>query len=416
MAKSDKEISNTGGIWLLLLLVILMPLQIAAQEKRSADDRFMEARELAFSGNRTASIDSCMSILVNHPDYYDVRIFMARVMAWEKNYSESIDNLQSVLEERKENREAIDALIDVYSWSGDYKLALKYSEDGLAYYSSDRDFLLKKAKALQHLERFDESAAVVNQLLELYPTDSEALELEDLLSESAIYNKLSINYDNDLFLKASPWHLIYLEYSRKVNFGTLILRINYGSRFGKNGVQAESDGYISIIHGMYVYLNSGYSGVSIFPKLRLGVEPYISLPYSFEMSLGMRYLEFSSAAVRIFTGSFGYYFSNYWLSYRFYITPKPGQTNFSSAVYLRRYLSGTENYITLRLGVGLVSYSELADEEFSGISSKGAAIDFQFNLYKLTYLRGEISYGNIEYYKGKYRDSYGLKIGIQQRF
>jgi YaiO family outer membrane protein len=130
----------------------------------------------------------------------------------------------------------------------------------------------------------------------------------------------------------------------------------------------------------------------------------------------MRYLEFSSATVRIFTGSIGHYLGNYWFSYRFYLTPKPGQTNFSSAFYIRRYLSGTENYVTLRLGVGLVSYSEIQDQQFSGFSSKGAAFDFQFNVTKLTFLRSEIEYGNIEYYKGKYRDSYGIKIGIQQRF
>jgi len=64
----------------------------------------------------------------------------------------------------------------------------------------------------------------------------------------------------------------------------------------------------------------------------------------------------------------------------------------------------------------LVSYSEIEDEQFSGISSKGAAFEFQFGLSDLTYIRGEINYGNHEFYKGKYRNRYGFKLGFQQRF
>lgn len=415
--KLHNKISNKAiNVLIIAVFIIVYSDNAFSQKKRDADERFKEARELAFDGYRSAAIDSSESILIGHPNYYDVRVFMARVLAWDKNYDESIKNLQIVLEEKRDHREAINTLIDVYSWSGNYDFALKYADYGLTFYSSYADFLIKKAKALQHLEQPEEAALVIRQLLNLYPSNTEGLKLESLLSDAALLNEIKVYYRTDLFDSESPWHLSYMEYARRVNFGTLILRMNYANRFNKGGFQIESDGYINIRSGTYSYVNAGYSGSSIFPKIRLGIEPYQMLPYAFEISLGLRYLEFNSSVVRIFTGSVGKYLGNFWISYRFYLTPKPERTGFTSALYIRRYFSNVDNFITLRLGVGLVSYSEIEDEQFSGISSKGAAFEFQFGLSDLTYIRGEINYGNHEFYKGRYRNRYGFKLGFQQRF
>ncbi len=387
-----------------------------AQKKRDVDERFKEARELAFEGERQAAIDSLQSILVDYPNYYDVRVFMARVMAWDKNYDESISNLLQVIDQKRNHKEAINTLIDVYTWSGNYELALKYANYGLSFHSSYQDFMLKKAKLLYKLERPEEAAEVITQLLSIYPTNEEGLALEQDLSDAAILNKVYLYYRVDASPSTTPWQLIYTEYYRKFPFGTIIGRLNYANRFNKSGIQLETDGYINIRRGTYVYLNAGYSNASIFPKIRLSAEPYQMLPYAFEISLGIKYLEFTSSTVRIYTGSLGKYIGNFWISYRFYLTPKPEKTNFTSAIYIRKYFSDTDNYITLRLGVGLATYNEIADEQFSGISSKGAGLEYQFNVSRLTYIKGEVIYANHEYYKGKYRDRYGFKIGIQQRF
>ena len=416
MNSFNKIIKYSVYFFLLTGFVLIQLNDTYAQNKRNADDRFKEARELAFSGNRKAAIDSCESILLDHPDYYDLRVFMARVMAWDKRYDESITNLQQVLEKKRNNKEAINTLIDVYMWSGNPVMALQYTNYGLSFYQSEPDFMIKKAKLLQKLDKDEEAADVLARLLDLYPTHKEGLTLERNLSDQALLNKVYLYYRSDLFPTDSPWHLVYIEFARKFSFGTIIGRVNYANRFNKGGVQIESDGYINIRQGTYVYLNAGYSGVTIFPKLRLSIEPYQMLPYAFELSAGLKYLEFTSTTVRIYTGSLGKYLGNYWLSYRFYLTPKPDKTSFTSAVYIRKYFSDTDNYVTLRLGVGLVSYSEIADEQFSGVSSKGAGVDFQFNLSRLTFLRGEVNFGNHEYYKGKYRNRYGIKLGVQQRF
>ena len=410
-------ISNCSiGSVLLISFLVLLSGQIIAQEKRGADERFKDARELAFSGNRSAAIDSCKSLLTDHPNYTGVRVFMARVMNWDKNYDESIKNLKLALKEKRRHTQAYNTIIDAYRWSGDLEDALHYNNIALGYHDEYEDFYIKKAKILLQLDRPDISAVMIWRLLKLYPGSVEGNKMKQSLSNAAKYNKLSLQYSIDMFPDTAPWHLTYLEYSRKLKFGTVIARLNYANRFKKNGFQIETDGYIKFRRGTYTYLNLGVSDASIFPKFRFGIEPYQKLPLSFEISLGLRYLKFRSTDVWIYTGSLGKYIGNFWISYRFYFTPKTERKKFSSVLYIRKYFFDADNYMTLRLGAGIVSYTALEDEQFSGLSSKGAALEYQFNIAPLTFIQGEFTYRNFEYFKGKFRNLYGLELGIERRF
>lgn len=410
-------ISNCAiGCVLLISFLILLSGQMIAQHKRGADERFKEARNLAFSGDRSAAIDSCKSILTDHPNYIDVRVFMARVMTWDKDYDESIKNLKLVLKERRKHIQAFNTIIDAYRWSGDLENALHYNDIALGYHDEYEDFYIKKAKILLKLDSPDISLVMIKRLLDLYPASVEGNRMKRSLAGVAIFNKISLRYRIDMFPDTAPWHLSYLQYSRKLKFGTIIARLNYANRFKKNGLQLETDGYIKFRRGTYTYLNLGVSDASIFPRFRFGIEPYQKLPLSFEISLGLRYLKFSSTDVWIYTGSLGKYIGNFWISYRFYFTPKTERTKFSSVLYLRRYFFDADNYMTLRLGAGIVSYTALEDEQFSGLSSKGAALEYQFGIAPLTYIQGQLIYSNFEYFKGKFRDSYGIQLGIERWF
>ena len=411
-----KIFNKTFGFAIILSFFILLSHATIAQSKRSIDDRFKEARELAFSGKRLAAIDSLESILVDDPDYSDVRVFMARVMAWNKQYDESISQLHIVLADNKRKRSALTTMIDVYTWSDNYEKALQYCNTALNYYAPYPELMLKKSKLLRDMGRREEAATVISQMRDLFPSNQEAMSMERSLSDVALLNKATLKYSIDLFPSTSPWHLVYGEYSRKVKFGTLIFRMGYGYRFNKSGVAIEADGYINIRSGTYVYTNFGFSGSSIFPRYRIGFEPFQSLPYGFEVSLGLRYLNFSSSDVTIWTGSLGKYISNFWLAYRFYYSAKTERSSFSSTIYIRRYLTDTDNHLTLRLGLGLVSYEAVEDEEFSGFNSRGAALEFQLAIIPLLYFKGEIQFANYEYYKGRFRNRYGFEVGIQKRF
>jgi YaiO family outer membrane protein len=194
-------------------------------------------------------------------------------------------------------------------------------------------------------------------------------------------NKVSADYTLDLFQRSQdygPWHMISLDYSHKFSFMSLIGRANYAARdFGsgpKQGIQFEIDAYPKIKKGLYGYMNLGFSPSSIFPVLRAGLEPYFGLPWSMETSIGIRYLQFSTA-VFILTGHLGKYYSNYWFSIRPFLTFKPEGPSISGIFLARRYFADADNYLTLILGYGSSPEELISTQEIERASSYKAGLD-----------------------------------------
>jgi YaiO family outer membrane protein len=341
---------------------------------------------------------------------------MSRVYAWEKQFDKSRDNIKIVLDDGV-NSEAIDVWIDVEMWSDNYDKALEVCDFGLSEYPTRENFHLKRAKVLQKLERFDEAGETVNRLLDINPTNPEAIKLQEFLDIAGISNKINVDYSINTFnQKFDSWHFAYIDYSRKFAFGTMILRFNYANRFKKEGYQFESDGYITIKEGMYSYVNAGYSSTDLFPKLRLGIEPYHKLPAAMEISLGYRYMDFGTSIVRLFTGSLGKYIGNYWFSFRPFINLNRDAKGFSGIFIARRYLSDSENHLSLTLGLGFIPSDELNSNEVLKIDSKKIGLGYTGNLFKNVFLKLSAQYFDEEYVPGKVRNGYNLSIGFQNRF
>ncbi len=223
-------------------------------------------------------------------------------------------------------------------------------------------------------------------------------------------NKISSGYELDLFMRTSnygPWHLGYLEYSRKFDFMTLVGRFNYANRsFGgpaRNGVQVEMDAWPRVTDWMYGYLNLGYSPSAIFPRLRAGVEPYFKLPWSFETSLGLRYLAFKSDStdsisnVFILSGHLGKYLGNYWFSVRPFLTFKPLGASISGIILARRYFKDAENYAGLMLGYGSSPEELVTADQVARASSYKAGLELAKTILPSFSIKPAIKYEYEEY-------------------
>jgi len=142
-----------------------------------------------------------------------------------------------------------------------------------------------------------------------------------------------------------PWRLASASFSRRAATGSLIARVNYADRFGTTGVQVEADAYPRVNENVYLYLNLGYSGATIFPEWRLGGEAFTSLPAAWEASLGFRQLRFGGAPVTLFTGALGKYVGNYWFSLRPYVRKKEGGFSTSAGLTARRYFEDGDHWV-----------------------------------------------------------------------
>ena len=133
-----------------------------------------------------------------------------------------------------------------------------------------------------------------------------------------------------------------------------------------------------------------------------------------EVSLGMRYMQFSDTQVNIFTGSLGMYSGNYYFSLRPYITPS-GEKPLGISGYIlgRKYFKDGENYFGVMAGFGfspelkqLRDGNELLAQTLLYVESQNILFEYQFsgkkqpNLYKanLGVARQELAYESGSYF------------------
>ena len=338
--------------WLTGLLMIFSLQTLSAQTVENVDKAFMEARELAFDGERERARELAYAILERSPDYHDVRILIARTYAWDGSYDKAREELNYVLERRPDYKDALFAAIDNERWAGNEKAMLKYSKQAVRYYAVDADVLLKRAEALNSAGKDKEALQVLNQLEQIDKINDEAVSLRESIKTSGQNYTLTTAYTYDTFEDVfDDIHKAYVQLSRRTGFGSVIGRVNYQRRFSTDGLQAELDFYPSIAEGWYGYVSAGYSSSSLFPEFRSGAELFKTLPGAFEVSAGFRYLSFNSD-VWIFTGTVSKYQGNWLFTVRPYITPNSVGVSRSLSLLARKYLSGPENYLTFRGGFG----------------------------------------------------------------
>ena len=375
--------------WLVFASLLTTFIQATAQEWKSlgVDDLFAVAREEAFDGKRQEAREKLLHILESSPNYAEVRILLGRTYAWDGKYQEAIDQLKQVVASDPNNIDGINALTDAYQWSDDYESALQTANMGLRLQSSSNDFLYKKASALNSLERYQEAMTVINQLLAINPSDERATSLRNTIQASKQRYTTSASVGIDVFNNKNydPAYYASLQLGRSNDWGSSIARLNYSYRFNTSGVQGEIDLYPRIAKGLYGYLNYGFSNSSLFPDHRLGAEIFSRLPKSMEASLGLRYLLFSPNDIFIYTGSFGIYHKNLWISLRPFITPdKAAGTSVSVGTTIRRYFGNPEDYLELNGGIGyspeirlLQSTEGLATNDIYTLQSQRVGVGFQ---------------------------------------
>jgi YaiO family outer membrane protein len=403
--------------------------QIHAQDWKAlnSDELFAKARELAFNGSREEAREVLKYALEKSPEYHDLRILLARTYAWDGKRNDARQELQIVLNKSPRNEDAISALTDVEIWDDQYEQALSIVNNGLSHYPNAEDFLYKKASILDNLKRPDEALLVLNQLLNINPSHKKATLLMESIKTGNMKYVAGVNYGLDYFSRTyDPAHYASAQLARTNNWGSSILRFNYSHRFSTNGSQVEVDLYPRIVNGVYAYLNYGISQSTLFPKHRLGAEVYTKLPRSFEASAGFRYLFFDSESkVIIYTGSVGWYFKNYWLSIRPYITPGGPGTSFSIATTLRRYFKDANNYIGITGGLGfspddrrIQSVSGLSADAIYVLKSQRAGIMWQKTF--LTTWETNVSYSlgrqELSFDQGEYVLIHSLTLSVRKKF
>lgn len=405
----------------------------AQQQKLNADSVFIAARTYAQNKDYEKAREKCFELLSIYPDYYDARVLVGRTFAWQHEYDSARIEINKVLD-KSNYIDAIYAIIDIENWSGDLPKAIYYCDYGQKHYPANENFMILKARMLLQTKDTNLAQREILHALELSPGNLEAIDLLKEIKKVNILNKVAIQYSYEYYKDpwVRKWNLMNVDYSRQTKLGSVTARMYLGdvvfegeSLFEKNtSKQFELEAYPVISRKNYSYVSYGYSPDNLFPRHRAGAEIYQKLFNTFELSGGIRYLQFKSTEgtinnVFIYTGSVGKYIHNYWFSFRPYLNSKTNGLSQSYYLTARRYLSTKDNFVSLELGSG----NSPDDPLNYGVNFE----TFKLNMKKIqlswhqliadrwiVYLIG--AYQNEEYTANLNRDKFSFKLQLGYHF
>ena len=396
---------------------------LKAQKSFSSDELFKNARDAAFEAkDYNKAKDLAYQALKISPAYADIDIFLGRIYTWDKEYDSARFHFTKVLDANPANEDASLAYADLEYWNEHYANSLAVCDRALLLYPQLEELLIKKAKNLVALKRYDEAKIVTALVLKINKNNVAGKDLAISLKDKTAKNKITVGYENSSFDKQfdKPWHLGSISYTRKTSLGSIIGRLNYANRFGENGWQGEVDAYPHISKVFYAYLNFGYSGnVGVFPNYRAGFSFYANLPKSFEAEVGMRYLYFASAT-DIYTASLGKYYKNFLFTARTYLTPSLGSVSQSYILSARYYLKGADDYIGLSLATGISPDDNSQNIQFSDkltrLASQKISADFNHTFLKWNVISIGAGLINQEYQPSVKGNQLNVSLSLSRRF
>ncbi|MBB1285310.1 YaiO family outer membrane beta-barrel protein [Flavisolibacter sp. BT320] len=378
-------------------------------------------------GQRENGRDLALRILEKNPLYLDVKTFVGRTYAWDGDFEKARAVFATVAAADARTLDNYIAWIDAERWAREEASALTVAEKALSYFPDEPELLFRKARLLANTGKMADAKLVVQKLLRKTPKHKEAYVLLQDLRSQLLDNEIAAGFSYEGFSDYfSPAQFAFIQGSRATPLGSVIGRINYTNRLGKQAIQPEIDIYPKLGRNIYAYLNAGFSDGSLFSRQRYGAEIFASLPRSFEASAGLRHLSFGpESKVTIYTGSVGYYTGNYWLSLRPYITPGDAATSVSASATIRRYFSNPEHYFSVRIGAGFSpellntqTTSGFGTKDFYTLRSQSVAIGYQYPLSRKWALNGNIIVGRQETMVdiGRYTANTAAALTVKYRY
>ncbi len=370
--------------------------------------KYYKARTFAFEGNLKAARDILEKMDTTGPKGLEPAALLARIYCWEGNHGEARKRFNRITSMERHNVDVWINAIKNELYAKNDATALGLANKALFYLQGNKELERLRTLATRNVESkiYPELGpnvgivapkrakrkpkAVVGTATEAAetktgPKTNEAEREKD--GKKVLNNRIGIRNSFTIFDAVyDPMIYSSISYRRQTLAGSIIPRINYSNRLGKNGVQYDLDFYPKFSKTFYAYINYGYSNASIYPDHKIGGDLYANLPWAMEFSAGMRYIKFDTKNVTVITNSLGHYRGNYYFSLRSYITPQPNNlTRISGNLLIRKYFRDGENFLGLNVGMGyspelrqLRDGDELLAETLLYIESQRMSLQYQF--------------------------------------
>ncbi|MCW3087632.1 MAG: hypothetical protein JWQ78_1018 [Sediminibacterium sp.] len=160
------------------LLISCMAVNGQRIDTTSSDGLFQAARRAAFDRKDYAQAKAYLwKGLRISPDYSDLSIFLGRIHSWTNHYDSARIYFDRVLSRQPDYEDAVLASADLEYLQGNYERALAISRAGIRNNPTSEELMLREAKTLNALKRYDDADRAVTKLLYLNPGNADAIAL-----------------------------------------------------------------------------------------------------------------------------------------------------------------------------------------------------------------------------------------------
>ena len=374
---------------------------------------YTNARQMAYEGQHSSAEELLLQILSKDSDNWEAHALLARTYSWSGQYDKARDAFNKILSGERNHPEIWMSAIKNELYANNEATALGLANKALFYLKSNEELERLQQMAMERIKnkKYPEQGwynqkSTLNidkvsrkkQKKKINLPEKKAEELSEAETSSTVIPKTPVDKDiqnNRVSIRNAftvydqrydPMVYSSVSYRRQTMAGSIIPRINYSNRLGKNGLQYDLDFYPKFSKRFYAYINYGYSDATIYPNHKLGGDLYVNLPWAMEFSAGGRYINYDTKNVSVVTNSIGHYRGNYYFSLRSYITPRPDNlTRVSGNLLVRKYLKDAENFMGVNFGMGfspelrqLTSGDELLAETLLYIESQRLSFEYQF--------------------------------------
>ncbi len=405
-----------------LLTVLFAGLVLLSRAQPLPDSLYLAGRDAAQSGKLTTAAGTLEKLLLIRTDEYDGRVLLARVYYWQGKNDSAYQTLMPALERVKTDQEAWLLHFDILLASKNAGKLLKQYDTLDESLKPTSAFRFKRVQALRMLKREDEAYDSLFVLQKEFPAEQQIQKLYGELKAGKLKNSLLLDLEYNIFnVPLSDWKSLAAGYERRTSWGTLQMRLHFANRFDQSASQFETDFYPRINAKTTAYAGFALSNNTLFPGFRAGAEIYRTLPASWELSAGLRYLNFSNNPLTTYTIAATKYLGNYYFSLRPFIIPSGNAVYITSAFAARRYLRGNKHYIGLSAAIGNSPdmdfrlndpLSEPINAQLYLLDAFALRIDYQRMPGHQLLIRPFVEYRKEEFRPGTYRtrSSFGLSL------
>lgn len=381
------------------------------------ESSYTKALGLAYGGDHKSAQEMLAQVLDAAPENLEARALFASTLSWSGKYNRARKEFNKITSIERNNKDVWISVIKNELYAKKYATALGLSNKALAYLKHDTEIIRLKQLTFDYIKNqeypelgwFNKNSGVrttfapekksKNKIGSKKRTGkkeegakvSSDVKPKKSSEKKILRNRVTIRNSFTVFdQRYEPMTYSSVSFRHKTKYGSIIPRINYSNRLGKQGLQYDLSFYPKLAKRMYAFVNYGYSNASIYPKHRVAADVYLGLPAAIEFSSGGRYFSTRTREVFAMTNSLGHYRGNYYFSLRSYITPRPDRlTKVSGSLLVRKYLRDGENYIGINFGMGfspelrqLISGDELLAETLLYVESQRLGLAYQFSTRK----------------------------------